>query len=312
MLTLSMDQEVSMVVPSMDQGLFHVALRQELGLTQQEMKRVQAHIENMHSESDMKARGMVEKIGKMEAKIQTGEMMKKELHQVHLEAQSLIAARQNLTAEIQFASEELQRANADVKKLPEMHGELDALKQEHQKLRAAFEYEKGLNMDQVDRMKATEKNLITLARELEKLQADVASAEKKTSAPNPYVAAYSSPDPVYPSAGQGSSYTDRGYNQSSGYDAGYARAGGYADTGYSQGGASGYSNAYGRPQAQMTAGAVADGMHSYGGIGDAGYPDGYGRLQGQGPASGEGMNPYGANSVGPYDGAGGAALPARR
>ena len=45
--------------------------------------------------------------------------------------------------------------------------------------RVAFEYGKGSNIDQVERMHAMERNLISLAREVEKLRAEVLNAEKK-------------------------------------------------------------------------------------------------------------------------------------
>ena len=44
---------------------------------------------------------------------------------------------------------------------------------------STFEYEKGLNMDQVREMQEMEKNLVALAREMEKLRAEVLNAEKR-------------------------------------------------------------------------------------------------------------------------------------
>lgn len=41
-----------------------------------------------------------------------------------------------------------------------------------------FEHEKGLNIDLVREMQETEKNLVALAREVEKLRSDVLNAEK--------------------------------------------------------------------------------------------------------------------------------------
>eukprot|EP00262_Sarcandra_glabra_P005590 TRINITY_DN17312_c0_g1_i1.p1 TRINITY_DN17312_c0_g1~~TRINITY_DN17312_c0_g1_i1.p1 ORF type:complete len:319 (+),score=90.89 TRINITY_DN17312_c0_g1_i1:51-959(+) len=209
----------------------HVALRQELVATQQELQRLQAHIGSIQTESDIQIRGLLEKIAKIEADLRAGESLKKELQQAHAEAQSLVAARQDLTAEIQQSTQELQKVHAEIKKLPEMHSELDGLRQEHQKLRVAFEYEKGLNLEQVEQMHAMEKNLVSMAREVEKLRAEVLNADKRTRAPNPYAGTYGSPDPAYPPLGQGA----------------------------------GYADGYGRPQVQMSGGAVGEGMISYGG-----------------------------------------------
>lgn len=192
----------------------NVAMRQELVATQKEMQRVQAYLGSIHTESDIQIRGLLEKIGKLEDDIHSGDAVKKELQQAHLEAQNLITVRQELSAEIQLVTEELQKSTAGFKKLPEMHSELDGLRQEHQKLRcvvwflypleffincflccvsevitklqffflfgksATFEYEKGLNIEQVERMRAMEKNLMSMAKEVERLRAEVTGTEQ--------------------------------------------------------------------------------------------------------------------------------------
>lgn len=44
---------------------------------------------------------------------------------------------------------------------------------------AAFEYEKGVNIESVEQLQAMEKNLIGMAREMEKLRAEVMNAEMR-------------------------------------------------------------------------------------------------------------------------------------
>ncbi|KAF8400449.1 hypothetical protein HHK36_013747 [Tetracentron sinense] len=209
----------------------HVALRRELLVAQQERQRLQAHIGSIQTESDIQIRVLLEKITKMDASIQAGMSAKKDLQQAHIEAQSLVTARQELTTQIQQTTQELQKAHSEVKKLPEMHVELDSLRQEHQRLRAAFEYEKGLNIEQVEQMQAMEKNLIAMAREVEKLRAEVLNAEKRSHAPNPYGGTYGNPDPSYPPAVQGSGI---------------------------------YIDGYGRPQVQMGVSAAGEGTDPHG------------------------------------------------
>ncbi|KAJ8645390.1 hypothetical protein MRB53_007138 [Persea americana] len=209
----------------------HVALREELVAIQQEMQRVQAHMGSIQTESDIQMRSLLEKSAKMKADIRAGGSLRKDLQLAHVEAQSLIAARQELNTQIKQTTLELQKAHVDAKKLPEMQAELDSLRQEHQKLRVAFEYGKGSNIDQVERMHAMERNLISLAREVEKLRAEVLNAEKKARAPNSYGGAYGSPDAPYPPVGQGGGFVD----------------------------------AYGRPQVQMSRGTSMEGTKPYGG-----------------------------------------------
>lgn len=186
----------------------HGALRQDLAAAQQEIQRLRAHIKSVQTEGDIQIRVLLEKIAKMEFDIRAGESVKKELQQAHMEAQGLVAARQELTAQIRQATVELDQARADLKKLPEMHAELDSLRQEHQRLRTTFEYEKGLNIDKVQQMQAMEKNLVGMAREVEKLHAEVLNVEKRPHAPIPYGGPYMRPDSLYPPMHGGGAYAE--------------------------------------------------------------------------------------------------------
>ncbi|KAL5988310.1 hypothetical protein ACLOJK_036073 [Asimina triloba] len=274
----------------------HVALRQELVASQKELQGLQVHIGSIQTESDIQVRGLLEKNAKMEADLRAGESLKKDLEQAHKEAQSLLTERQELNAQIQQANEELQKIRADVKRLPEMHAELDGLRQEHQRLRSAFEYEKGLNMEQVAQMQAMEKNLITMAREIEKLRAEVLKAEKRALAPNTYGSAYASVNPPYLPVAHSGGYADA-YGRPQAQISGGATGEGMTSYGNnsSAGGGSGYQDGYGRPQVQMSAGAVGESIHPYGG---SSYVDAYGRPQQiqMGGVTGEGMNLYPATS----------------
>lgn len=45
--------------------------------------------------------------------------------------------------------------------------------------RTAFEYEKKANVEQLDQRQAMEKNLVSMARDVEKLRAELTNAEKR-------------------------------------------------------------------------------------------------------------------------------------
>ncbi|KAK9210538.1 hypothetical protein WN944_002909 [Citrus x changshan-huyou] len=323
----------------------HITMREDLAAAQQEIPRIKAHIRNIHTESDSHIRVLLDKIAKMEADCKAGERLKKDLQQAHIEAQSLARARQELTSKIQQASEALHKARLEVKNLPDLHAELDSLRQEHRRLRyaadvstskflgfrfplshsfislevkaqfisdldlticfnlcggensatfeyekglnmshsfislevtaqfisdldlticfnlcggensatfeyekglnmshsfislevkaqfisdldlticfnlcggensATFEYEKGLNIDNVEQLQAMEKNLVGMAREMEKLHAEVVNAEMRGHAPNPYSRTYTNPIPSYPPSVQGGGVYVDGYSQ---------------------------------------------------------------------------------------------------
>ncbi|XP_024960721.1 protein FLX-like 4 [Cynara cardunculus var. scolymus] len=175
----------------------HVALRQDLVATQQEIQKLRAHIGSIQTESDIQIRILLEKTAKMEVHVLAGETVRKDLQRAHTEARALVATRQDLIGQIEQVTEELKKIRADVEKVPEMHVELDGLRQEHQKLRSTFEYEKSLNMEKVAQMELMEKDLVGMAREVERLRAEVLNVEKRAHAPTVFGGAYMNQE-LYP------------------------------------------------------------------------------------------------------------------
>ncbi|XP_061990627.1 protein FLX-like 4 isoform X3 [Rosa rugosa] len=170
-----------------------VDLRRELVAAEEEVQTVKAHMRSIQTESDIQIRALLDKIVKKEQEIVAGEGVKKELQKAHMEAHSLVEARKELRIQIRQATDELQKACIEVKKLPDLHGELDSLRQEHERLRATFEYEKGRNIEQVEQMKAMEKNLMGMAGEVERLRAEVLNAEKRAQGASAYFDGYGRP-----------------------------------------------------------------------------------------------------------------------
>ncbi|PWA94092.1 hypothetical protein CTI12_AA063140 [Artemisia annua] len=157
----------------------HIALRQELATTLQDIQKLRAHIGSIQTECDLQIRILLEKMAKMEVHIRAGENVKKDLQRAHAEARALVATRQELINQVEQATQELKKARADVEKLPEMNAELDRLTQEHQKLRLTFEHEKSLNNEKATQMELMEKDLVGMAKEVERLRAEIQNAEKR-------------------------------------------------------------------------------------------------------------------------------------
>lgn len=175
----------------------HLALRQDLVATQQEIQKLRAHIGSIQTESDIQVRILLDKIAQMEVHIRAGENVKKDLQKAHSEARALVATRQDLIGQIEKATKEFEKVHADVDKIPDMQGELDGLRLEHQKLRSTFEREKRKNTEKVAQMEIMEKDLVRMAREVEKLRAEVLNADKIAHAPNVYGGPYMNPE-LYP------------------------------------------------------------------------------------------------------------------
>ncbi|GMY24457.1 protein FLX-like 2 [Fagus crenata] len=165
----------------------HGTLRQELAGAQHELQILHVQIGAVKSEREQQMRSLMDKIAKMEADLQSAEPFKLELQQARAEAQSLLVARQELFSRHQQLSQDLQRVHSDVQQIPALISELESLRQEYQHCRATYDYEKKLYNDHLESLQVMDKNYVTMARELEKLQAELSnSANTDRRAGGPY------------------------------------------------------------------------------------------------------------------------------
>ncbi|KAF9620879.1 hypothetical protein IFM89_015120 [Coptis chinensis] len=137
---------------------------------------------SMRAEKDVQLREVYEKSMKMEADLHGVEAMKAELGKVRNDVQKLSAGRQELTVQVQGLTQELTRANRGLQQVPALKADVETMKQELERARAAIEYERKGHAENYEQGQAMEKNLILMAREVEKLRAEVANAEKRVRA----------------------------------------------------------------------------------------------------------------------------------
>jgi len=180
----------------------HGALRQDLAVSQHELERLHAHIGALQKDKEQQFRSLVDKNANMEADLRASESIKADLQQARSDAQNFLSVRQELTVQVQQLTQELQRVQAEVQQIPAMHTELEGLRQELQRGRSAFEYEKAASSEQAEQMQVMEKNLVSLAREVEKLRSELAGVVDKRGRAAPYGGPYSAPDAPYPPVGQ--------------------------------------------------------------------------------------------------------------
>lgn len=176
-------------------------LQQDLGATKEELHRMNLAINDIHADKDAHARELIEKGLKLEADLRATEPLRNEVIQLRAEVQKLNTVKQDLTAQVQNLTKEVTRAQADNKQIPRMKAEMDGLHQELMRARSAFEFEKKSNIELMEQRQAMEKNLVTMAREVEKLRADLASADRPWASGGPYGIKLSSPEGGYPAYG---------------------------------------------------------------------------------------------------------------
>ncbi|KAL4294027.1 hypothetical protein AHAS_Ahas18G0187000 [Arachis hypogaea] len=158
----------------------HVALKQELEAAQHELQRMAHYRESLRADTDARMRELYDKSVHLEADLRGAEAMRVELLQVHTDIKELTAVRQELTGQVQAMTQDLARMNADLKRMPALKADVEAMKQELQCARwAAIEYEKKGFAENYEHGQVMEKKLISMAREMEKLRAEIANAEKR-------------------------------------------------------------------------------------------------------------------------------------
>lgn len=183
----------------------HVALKQELEAAQHELQRMVHYADSLRVEKDVQMREMYEKSVRLEANLRGVEAMRAELVKVNADIKQLSAVRQDLTGQVQVMNQDLARFTGELQRAPALKAEIENVKQELQRARAAIEYEKKGYAENYEHGQVMEKKLISMARELEKLRAEIANAEKRSRAAvgsgvNPvagYNANYGNPEAGY-------------------------------------------------------------------------------------------------------------------
>ncbi|CAH9090995.1 unnamed protein product [Cuscuta epithymum] len=239
----------------------HVALKEELEVTQFDLQRTDQYARALYDETGMQIRELHEKSAKMEMDLQAVEVMRVELMRVRADIKGLNAEKQGLTAEIQGMTQDLTRMNEDLQKTPAIKAEIENLRQELQRSRAAIENEKKGYAANYEHGQLMQKNFLSMSRELEKLRAEMANAEKKARAAAAAAAAAAANQAA---AGYGTNYANP---ETSGYAGNYYPAAYgmnpvnpvHPASGMPQAGAEGYSQygsgpttwgGYNMPQAQ--------------------------------------------------------------
>ncbi|XP_050232358.1 protein FLX-like 3 [Mercurialis annua] len=172
-----------------------MALQQDLGAAKDEIHRLNLIIGDIRTEQEMHSRELIEKGLKLEADLCATEPLKNEAVQLRAEVQKLNNMKQELVGQVQTLKKENARLQADNQQIPLFRGEIDSLHQELMHGRAANDYEKKANIELVEQRQAMEKNMVSMAREVEKLRAELASADSRPwGAGGPYGMKFNNPE----------------------------------------------------------------------------------------------------------------------
>ncbi|XVF74419.1 hypothetical protein PTKIN_Ptkin13bG0109300 [Pterospermum kingtungense] len=176
-----------------------MAIQQELGAAKEEIHRLNLVIGEIRAEQELHSRGLIEKGLKLEADLRATEPLKKEASQLRAEVQKLNNVKQELTGQVQSLKQDVARLQADNQQIAILRAEVDGLHQELMHARTAIDYEKKANIELMEQRQAMEKNMVSMAREVEKLRAELANMDGRPwAAGGPYGMKFNSSEGAFP------------------------------------------------------------------------------------------------------------------
>ncbi|KAG6497125.1 protein FLX-like 3 [Zingiber officinale] len=151
----------------------NIALRREITFAKDELHQLSQAIPKLRADKELEARELIQRGLKLEADLRAVEPLREEALQLKSEAQKLDKLRQELSAKVQTMQQDLKHLQAENQQIPTLRADIDGLRQELVRARTAYEYEKKANAEQVEQRQAMEKNIVSMAREVEKLRVEL-------------------------------------------------------------------------------------------------------------------------------------------
>lgn len=179
----------------------NVMLQRDLTSVKDEIHRLNQVIPKMHADREGHKRELIERGLKLEAELRAAEPLRSEVVQLRSEAQKLKSQRQDLSSQVQTLTKDINQVQSENKKISPMKTDIDKMRKELGDSRRAYEYEKKGNEELLEQNRALEKNLIGMAREIEKLRAELATADRRPRGVGGYGMLNGSPETRYPVSG---------------------------------------------------------------------------------------------------------------
>ncbi|KAK9060511.1 hypothetical protein SSX86_021215 [Deinandra increscens subsp. villosa] len=181
-----------------------IALQRDLGAAKEELRRMNIAIADIQEQNEMHSRKLIENALKLEADLHATEPLKKEAAQLHGEVERLKSIRRDLSGKVKILKEDLAKLQTDNKQLPALRAEHERILQELLQAsylvyrRDAIVYEKKGGIELMEQRQAMEKNLVSMAREVEKLRAELSTDVGSWGAGGSYGMKYGSSDDRFP------------------------------------------------------------------------------------------------------------------
>ncbi|KAL3510790.1 hypothetical protein ACH5RR_030191 [Cinchona calisaya] len=161
----------------------NVFLQSELTAVKDEILRLSQVLPKIRADKEAHTRELMERGMKLEAELRSAEPLRAEVVQLRAEAQKLNALRLEFAGQIQSLNKDINRCKADNQQGAAMKTDIEGMHKELIEARRAFEFEKKSNEELVEQNQTMEKNLVSMAREIEKLRAEQASSNRRAHGP---------------------------------------------------------------------------------------------------------------------------------
>ncbi|KAG2327570.1 hypothetical protein Bca4012_036574 [Brassica carinata] len=191
-------------------ALAHLGVKDQLGLAKRELARLLETAAAVKSDTEAKVREVYQNSLRMEAEARVVNGIGAELDQVRSDVERLAEDRGKLTAELAMLNGEIAKAKPNSDRAVEVKAEIESLREEVSKGRAALDLEKKTRASNLHHERGMEKTIDHLNREIVKLEEELAELETKAKAaaeeaaqsPSPgLVASYGNSDDIYGSQG---------------------------------------------------------------------------------------------------------------
>ncbi|KAI3814929.1 hypothetical protein L1987_14578 [Smallanthus sonchifolius] len=180
-----------------------IALQRELGAAKEELRRMNIAIADIQEQNEMHSRKLTNNALKLEADLHATEPLKNEAAQFHAEVERLNSIRHDLSGQVQILKKGLEKLETDNKQLPALRAEHERILQELLHARVAIDYEKKGGIELMEQRQAMEKNLVSMAREVEKLRVELTTDVQPFGAGGSYGMKYRSSDDRFHPYGNG-------------------------------------------------------------------------------------------------------------
>ncbi|KAK9052258.1 hypothetical protein SSX86_028886 [Deinandra increscens subsp. villosa] len=182
----------------------NVSLQRELTPVKDEIHRLGQIIPKLHADREARARDLMERGRKLEAELRDAEPLKADVSHLRNEAQKLNSLRQDLSNQVQTLTNDTGRLRAENEQVVAIKSDIDGMRKDLVEMRRDYDMVKKTNEEHMVQKEAMEKNLISMAREIEKLRGEQMRARGLGT--GGYGMPGGSPDMRYPSGGYGDVY----------------------------------------------------------------------------------------------------------